>query len=365
MEKTKYTGVYYRTVKDNADEKTYYIIYRRGGRESKLIKEPIGKSSQGMTPAKANLIRAERMSNKELCNTELRTKHQAEKKAIESHYSLVRIWEIYAQENAHKASIKGDKANVQRLESLFNKDPMNISRQDIEDLTNSLKKQISSQTNKPLSAQTQKHVLALLRRLFAYANEKEFCEVPNFKIKMPKVDNQKTEYMTQTQERKYIELLESDPNQKTANILKFIFHTGIRKSATLALKWADVDLDKGFIILQGDTAKSDKTEILPLSDKALNILKGIERSKSPYIFPNEHGEQRKDIRKFADKIKKQAGLDSDFRAVHGLRHNFASSLVNNGADLYSVQKLLTHSSPEMTQRYAHLQMETLKNILNK
>ena len=57
-------------------------MYRRGGRESKLIKEPVGKASQGMTPAKANLIRAERMSNKELCNTELRKKHQAEKKLV-------------------------------------------------------------------------------------------------------------------------------------------------------------------------------------------------------------------------------------------------------------------------------------------
>ncbi len=124
-------------------------------------------------------------------------------------------------------------------------------------------------------------------------------------------------------------------------------------------------MEQGFIILHADRAKSDKTEILPLSDKALAILKIIDKADSKYIFPNSAGEKRKDIRKFADKIKKQAGLDTDFRAVHGLRHNFASSLVNNGADLYSVQKLLTHSSPEMTQRYAHLQMDTLKKILNK
>lgn len=360
--KTKYAGVTYIVVEN---DKIYYIRYRRGGREAKLIFEPVGKSSQGMTPAKANHIRAERIAGKEESNTERRAKRLIAKQSLENKYTLERLWQKYEQENAHKASIKGDKANVQRLEPLFNKQPSEISKQDIEALANSLKIQVSKQTGKPLSAQTQKHVLALLRRLLAYASDKELCEVPSFKIKMPNVDNQKTEYMTQEQEKKYLEALEDDPNQATANILKFIFYTGIRKSATLALKWVDINLEKGLVTLRSDNAKNDKTEIVPLSDKALAILRGLEQGASPYVFPNEKGEKRKDIRKFADKIKKQAGLDSDFRAVHGLRHNFASSLVNNGADLYSVQKLLTHSSPEMTQRYAHLQMDTLKKILNK
>ncbi len=362
-QKTKYAGVTF-LINDNED-KVFYIRYRRGGRGSKEFFEPVGKASQGMTAAKANLIRSERMSNKELSNTERREQRKAEKQAAENHYTLGRIWDIYAAENAHKSGMKSALTQMHRLRHLAHKTPLEITKQDVEALTVSLKTEVSKQTQKPLSVQTQKMVLALLRRLLAYANDKELCEVPSFKIKMPRVDNQKTEFMTAEQEAKYLELLDNDPNQKTANILKFIFHTGIRKSATLGLKWSDVNLEHGFVILQGDYAKSDKTEILPLSDKALSILKSIVRTESPYVFPNETGGRRKDIRKFSNKIKEQAGLDADFRPVHGLRHNFASSLVNNGADLYSVQKLLTHSSPEMTQRYAHLQMDTLKKILNK
>ena len=60
-------------------------------------------------------------------------------------------------------------------------------------------------------------------------------------------------------------------------------------------------------------------------------------------------------------IKRAAGLPKDFRALHGLRHVFASMLASSGqVDLYTLQKLLTHKSPVMTQRYAHLRDEFLK-----
>ena len=62
-----------------------------------------------------------------------------------------------------------------------------------------------------------------------------------------------------------------------------------------------------------------------------------------------------------NKIKKAAGLPKDFRPLHGLRHFFASMLASSGeVDMYVLQKLLTHKSPQMTQRYAHLRDEALK-----
>ncbi len=55
------------------------------------------------------------------------------------------------------------------------------------------------------------------------------------------------------------------------------------------------------------------------------------------------------------KLRELAGISKDFRPVHGLRHNFASRLASSGkVDLYTLQNLMTHSSPAMTQRYAHL-----------
>ncbi len=62
-----------------------------------------------------------------------------------------------------------------------------------------------------------------------------------------------------------------------------------------------------------------------------------------------------------NRIKVAAGLPADFRPLHGLRHVYASMLASSGqVDMYTLQKLLTHKSPIMTQRYAHLRDEALK-----
>jgi site-specific recombinase XerD len=68
-----------------------------------------------------------------------------------------------------------------------------------------------------------------------------------------------------------------------------------------------------------------------------------------------------DINQQVNEIKKGAGLPRDFRPLHGLRHVFASMLASSGqVDLYTLQKLLTHKSPTMTQRYAHLRDQALR-----
>jgi site-specific recombinase XerD len=68
-----------------------------------------------------------------------------------------------------------------------------------------------------------------------------------------------------------------------------------------------------------------------------------------------------DINQQVNQIKEAAGLPRDFRALHGLRHVFASMLASSGqVDLYTLQKLLTHKSPIMTQRYAHLRDQALR-----
>ena len=78
------------------------------------------------------------------------------------------------------------------------------------------------------------------------------------------------------------------------------------------------------------------------------------------MFPGRGGKQRTEIRRPIDRIRKAAGLPPDFRPLHGLRHTYASMLASSGqVDLYTLQKLLTHKSAAMTQRYAHLRDEAL------
>jgi integrase len=72
-----------------------------------------------------------------------------------------------------------------------------------------------------------------------------------------------------------------------------------------------------------------------------------------------------DCIKQVNRIKERAGLPPEFRAMHGLRHVYASMLASSGkVDLYTLQRLLTHKSPTMTQRYAHLRDAALKDAAN-
>lgn len=67
------------------------------------------------------------------------------------------------------------------------------------------------------------------------------------------------------------------------------------------------------------------------------------------------GDERVNIKRGVNRIKKEANLPKDFRPLHGLRHHFATMLASSGkVDLYTLQKLLSHKDPRMTQRYAHI-----------
>lgn len=88
---------------------------------------------------------------------------------------------------------------------------------------------------------------------------------------------------------------------------------------------------------------------------------------NPYVFSGEKGGSRgfRQIDESSRAIRDAAGLPPDFRPNHGLRHTFASHLASSGeVDLYTLQRLMTHKDPKMTQRYAHLRDETLKRGAN-
>lgn len=138
--------------------------------------------------------------------------------------------------------------------------------------------------------------------------------------------------------------------------------TGMRKTAILSLQWEDLDFEHGFITLRGETAKKGRTEKIPMPEAARNVFASIIR-RGPYVFPSPDGwdKPRRDCRRAFTRIRATAGLPEHFRPMHGLRHTFASLLASSGkVDLLTLQKLLTHGSPQMTQRYAHLHDEALK-----
>ena len=117
--------------------------------------------------------------------------------------------------------------------------------------------------------------------------------------------------------------------------------------STAALR--NVDLKRKTFILKDPKGKKD--QILPLSNKALEILNSVPREfKTKWVFYGRAGRQRTTVQKEWEAIRAKAQLPKGFR-FHGLRHHFASSLVSAGVSLYTVQNLLCHKDAATTQRY--------------
>lgn len=310
-----------------------------------------------MTAAKANKIRAMRAAGVEQSNTERRAEAEAAKLSGSGPLTFARLWWAYQEVNDGKSSIVADASRYHsHIEGrIAGKVISELTTPDIDSLR-------ASMARKGLAPQTVKHVLALVRRVIRFGVMRGLCSMPtNLHFDMPKLDNERTESLTDAQLVSYLNALDEEPDQNAAGLLRLALVTGMRKGALLALRWTDCDFERGIITLQGASAKKGKTDFIPMTTAARSILEGVERTASLFVFPGKDGGQRQDFRRMARRVRDKAGLPKDFRPLHGLRHAYASMLISSGkVDLYSLQKLLTHSNPAMTQRYSHLRDDALR-----
>jgi integrase len=226
-------------------------------------------------------------------------------------------------------------------------------------LTGNLKK-------KDLAAQTQKHVLSLIVRIDRWGSKSldDYDKIP-FKIEYPRLNNEKTEVLTPEQFKRLIDVIEAYPDIQVRNFVKMVLHTGMRRGELFKLRWEHVNFDTGFILIKDPKGMIDQK--IPMNEAAKELLQNHPRPfpDSSFVFPGRGGKQRVCINKRVNEIKTLAGLPKDFRPLHGLRHVFASMLASSGqVDMYTLQRLLTHKSPAMTQRYAHLADERLMAAAN-
>jgi integrase len=350
---TKYPGVYFieGTSVNSKPEKIFYIRYRRNG---KMVEEKAGRQHQDdMTPARASRLRAKRVEGKELPNRGRREAEVAAKKAEESKWTIGRLSETYFASRPEGKARKTDQGRFGNyLKAEFgDKEPHEIVPLDVERLRIRLLKK--------LSPQTVTHILNLLVWVTNYGVANNLTKPLPFRVKKPKVDNKKTEFLTPEELRRLIVAIEQDPDVDIRTIMKLALYTGLRRSEMLKLKWQDIDFDRGFITIRNP--KGGQDQVIPMNDDATAVLKSHPKGRSSYVFPGRKLGHRIDIKRGLNRVKELAKLPSGFRPLHLLRHQFASMLASSGqVDMYTLQKLLTHKDPRMTQRYAHLRDDALK-----
>ncbi len=351
--RTQYPGVFYiegKAAGGRKIERIYYIRYRKDGR---LVEEKAGRQHQdGMTPLKAAGLRVERIEGRQPGNRERR---QAAETSSQP-WTLDRLWEACRVQLRDNSSARTDSGRYERhLRRPFGgREPGGISKLELDRLRISLLR-----THSP---QTVKHVLALLKRIISFGCGHGWIAPLPFKIELPPVDNVKTEDLSQEQLRRLIAVLEAN-SSTAALMMRLALCTGMRRGELLKLQWSDVDFERGFIHLR--EPKGGRSQKIPLNSSARELLLAVPR-QSGHVFPAKDGGPLRDISKEARKIKEAAGLPADFRPLHGLRHVYATMLASSGkVDMFTLQKLLTHKSPQMTQRYAHYRDEAMLRAANE
>ena len=352
----KYPGVYWRTDSETG-ERTYYIRYRLGGRGSKEVEEPVKKSSEGMTEARASKLRALKIAGKVDPNTVERAKKQAAKEAEAGRWTIGKLWKEYRTANLDKTriAVTDDYRFKQYLEGPFGKkttdeiDPLSIDRLRVK----------MSKKRKPATVH---NTIELLRRIINYGVNRNLCPPLPFKLELPKLNNHKTEDLTPDQLQNLLDAIDKDTHPVAGPMMLCALYTGMRRGEMFKLEWSDLDFERGFILLRDP--KGGKDQSIPMNTQARRLFESIPRI-CQFVFagrPDKNGNYapRTRIADQVNRIKKAAGLPKDFRALHGLRHVYASMLASSGkVDMYTLQKLMTHKSADMTQRYAHLRDESL------
>ena len=222
------------------------------------------------------------------------------------------------------------------------------------------------------SATIAQHISSL-KSFFIFLERKEYItSSPLLFLSTPKQHSTIPSILTLEE----INSLLARPNKKTklgmrdATILELLYATGMRVSELCSLDLLSLDLDRGFIRVSG---KGSKERVIPLYHEICLLLKEYLISYRPLfcpidsvVFLNRSGMKlsRQAIFLLIQKYAKQAGIHKTI-SPHTIRHSFASHMIENGADIRTVQILLGHEDISTTEVYLQLRIEHIMNAHRK
>jgi integrase len=195
--------------------------------------------------------------------------------------------------------------------------------------------------------------IAVCSKMFALAIKWNWCEKnPCIGIeKNPEAKRKR--YLVGDELQRLTAALADTSDKQFVSAITLLLLTGARKGEVLAMRWADLDLQRGVWTKLASATKQKNDHAVPLSEAAREVLSKITRSNSEFVFPSsaEVG-HLVDISDSWEALCARAGIEG--LRVHDLRHSFASLLVSSGASLPLIGALLGHSNPATTARYSHL-----------
>lgn len=221
-----------------------------------------------------------------------------------------------------------------------------------------------------LAATSLARKLATLKTFFHYlAREGHIQHDPTLEIERPKVEKYLPKVLSQDEVKK---LLEAPKNTRDRALMELLYSSGLRVTELVRLNQPDINLEEGYVRCFG---KGAKERLVPIGQVAVEELSRYITKLRPKlnrdkklraIFLTNNGQRltRQDVWRIVKDNSKQAGIAKSI-SPHTLRHSFATHLLDNGADLRSVQEMLGHSDIATTQLYTHVTKARMKEVYAK
>ena len=237
-----------------------------------------------------------------------------------------------------------------------------------------LKAYIHALEEQKLAAATVSRNIASIKAFFLYLfSEGKIQNDPALCLKAPKIEKKMPEILTMGEVSALLEQANGDSPKEIRDkaMLELLYATGIRVTELISLKVSDVNLPMHFIMCRDP----HKERMIPFGTQAHDALERylggvraemVEDKSSEILFANCSGKpmSRQGFWKLIKFYAKKAGITADI-TPHTLRHSFAAHLVENGADLKSVQEMLGHSDISTTQIYANMNHNRIREVYAK
>lgn len=220
-------------------------------------------------------------------------------------------------------------------------------------------------TSKFTSSSITRKIVSLRGFFYWLASNNNISSDPMISVEQPKVEKFLPKVLTIKEIESLLNLC-ATPDE--CAVIELLYSSGLRVSELVNLKLNNINFDDNYLICKG---KGDKERIIPIGNKAKHALKYYisttreecikSTSVMDHLFINNKGKklERQDIWRLIKSLSK--GINKPI-SPHTLRHSFATHLLENGADLRSVQELLGHSSISTTQIYTHVSKKRLKEV---
>jgi integrase/recombinase XerD len=247
------------------------------------------------------------------------------------------------------------------------KDIMDATQEDIQQFLKYEK------NNKNNSSRTLARSLAAIRQFYNFMSDTMEINIPNptEKIETPHVDKTLPDYLTVSEvDRLFSSISEDDCFElRDKTIFELLYSSGLRISEAVELKLSDIDFSNQFLTVIG---KGNKQRMVPIGKEAMRLInKYLSESRNVilngreaeflFISKKESKLNRKSVWRLLKNYVNRVDIDKNI-TPHTLRHSFATHLIENGADLRSVQELLGHMDISTTQVYTHMAKKELQKI---